>query len=137
MSDLAMKLDHLKNAWVLLSEGVANLDSNDDLIRDGVIQRFGITFELAWITLKTFLEENGFQNIESPKTALREAYTAGIIDAESLWLDMLLDLDITSHMYNRQVAIEVCTNIQERYLQALHELIDEIITRLCLAGKPM
>jgi len=83
MSDLAAKYENLLSALARLAEGVAQLEPGDDLRRDGVIQRFEFTLELTWKTLKACFEDEGLQNLTSPKSVLREAYAAGMIDDEA------------------------------------------------------
>ena len=39
-----------------------------------LMQAFEFTFELAWKTLKDYLEEMGFSDVSSPKAVLRQAY---------------------------------------------------------------
>ena len=126
MSDYRVKLTNFHNALSRLKEGVQKWDEADDLARDGLIQRFEFTFELAWKTLKTCFEEEGLIGLTSPKPVLREAYAAGLLQSEELWLAMLQDRNSTAHIYSEQVAIQICRRIQERYLDAFAELIEQL-----------
>ncbi|MGE5528949.1 MAG: nucleotidyltransferase substrate binding protein [Patescibacteria group bacterium] len=126
MSDLTAKLDNLQSALTRLAEGVAQLGRGDDLQRDGVIQRFEFTFELTWKTLKAYFEEEGLQNLTSPKSVLREAYAAGIIGDEGLWLDMLRDRNLTTHIYKQELAKQIAIGIEKRYLIALQAVVDKL-----------
>lgn len=126
MSDYRVKLINFHNAMSRLKEGVQKWDEADDLARDGLIQRFEFTFELAWKTLKTCFEEEGLIGLNSPKTVLREAYAAGLLKSEELWLAMLQDRNSTAHIYSEQVAVQICRRIQERYLDAFAELIEQL-----------
>ena len=126
MSDYRVKLTNFHNAMSRLKEGVQKWDEADDLARDGLIQRFEFTFELAWKTLKTSFEEEGLIGLNSPKTVLREAYAAGLLKSEELWLAMLQDRNSTAHIYSEQVAVQICRRIQERYLDAFAELIEQL-----------
>ena len=126
MSDYPVKLTNFHNAMSRLKEGVQKWDEADDLARDGLIQRFEFTFELAWKTLKTCFEEEGLIGLNSPKTVLREAYAAGLLKSEELWLAMLQDRNSTAHIYSEQVAVQICRRIQERYLDAFAELIEQL-----------
>ena len=126
MSDYRVKLTNFHNAMSRLKEGVQKWDEADDLARDGLIQRFEFTFELAWKTLKTCFEEEGLIGLNSPKPVLREAYAAGLLKSEELWLAMLQDRNSTAHIYSEQVAVQICRRIQERYLDAFAELIEQL-----------
>ena len=47
---------------------------DNDVIRDGLIQRFEFTFELAWKASKEYLIDQGFSNdLHFPKQVLRTA----------------------------------------------------------------
>jgi nucleotidyltransferase substrate binding protein (TIGR01987 family) len=130
MSDLAVKFENLQNAVARLEEGAAKLNSNDDLYRDGVIQRFEFTFEFIWKTLKAYLEEEGLQTLGSPKSVLREAYAVGIIDDEGLWLDILRDRNLTSHTYQQELAIRICNSIKDRYIDAFRTVTSELKAKI-------
>ena len=131
MSEPNIKFNNLKNALSRLNEGIAKYNETNDLLRDGVIQRFEFTFELAWKTLKAVFEDEGLIGLNSPKSVLREAFAAELIKDDELWLAMLNDRNSTAHIYNERLAIEICCNIQEKYVQALFDLQKKIEKRLC------
>lgn len=131
MSEPNIKVNNFKNALSRLKEGIAKYNGTDDLLRDGVIQRFEFTFELAWKTLKAVFEDEGLIGLNSPKTVLREAFAAELIKEDELWLAMLNDRNSTAHIYNEHLAIEICHNIQEKYVLALAKLLENIEKRLC------
>jgi len=61
--------------------------SNDDLkeyklesLKDSIIQRFEFTLELAWKTLRKYLESEGIQDINSPKQTIRAAFASKVIE---------------------------------------------------------
>ncbi|AHM57331.1 nucleotidyltransferase substrate binding protein [Peptoclostridium acidaminophilum DSM 3953] len=129
MSDYRQKFENYKNALSKLKEGFEKYDHSNDLLRDGLIQRFEFTFELAWKTLKSIFEEEGLIGLNSPKTVFREAFSAGIISHEELWLSMLKDRNSTTHIYSEEVAKKICLNIEERYVAALDDLMAKIQER--------
>jgi len=71
-------------------------------------------------------EEEGLIGLNSPKPVLREAYAAGLLKSEELWLAMLQDRNSTAHIYSEQVAVQICRRIQERYIDAFAELIEQL-----------
>lgn len=82
------------------------------LVTDATIQRFEFTIELFWKTLKRCLLEEGIE-AKTPKETLSRAFQAGWIDEEELWLRMLKDRNLTSHMYSEELADQIYMDIQE------------------------
>ncbi|MFA6940874.1 MAG: nucleotidyltransferase substrate binding protein [Clostridiaceae bacterium] len=134
MKENSSKLQNFIKALDKLKEGLLQYNEKNELLRDGIIQRFEFTFELAWKTLKEVFEEEGLIGLNSPKTVLKEAFSAGIIKDEKLWINMLLDRNATSHLYSENSAKEICVNIQGKYIIALEELKNNIITRIGYMG---
>lgn len=127
MNKLAEKQDKLILAVKRLKEGVLEYKQHSsDTVRDGVIQRFEFCTELAWETLREYLLDQGYTEINSPKAVMRTAYEDGIITEESVWLSLLNDRNLTSHIYDEQTAVEIFEHIKEQYVN----LFDEIIERL-------
>lgn len=129
MSDSKSKLENYQNAVLRLKEGISKFDKENDLLRDGLIQRFEFTFELAWKTLKVFFEDEGLLGLNSPKAVLREAFSSGLIEDDELWLDMLKDRNSTSHIYSESIAVDICTSIIEKYAFELESLVKRIRIR--------
>ncbi|MBP2660097.1 MAG: nucleotidyltransferase substrate binding protein, family [Firmicutes bacterium] len=130
MSDYKQKYESYKNALTRLNDGIMKFDQTNDLLRDGLIQRFEFTFELAWKALKAIFEEEGLTGLNSPKTVFREAFSAGLIEKDELWLAMLSDRNTTAHIYNEQLAIEICTKIIKEYVCELDQLKEQIKMRM-------
>lgn len=130
MSDRRAKLANFNKAMDRLREGSLKMDVLDDLARDGLIQRFEFTFELAWKTLKSCFEEEGLMGLNSPKTVLREAFAAGLIQTEEVWLAMLEDRNSTAHIYSEALANKICQRIQERYIDCFAELAEKLRARI-------
>ncbi len=92
----------------------------DDIIKEGLIQRFEYTHELAWNVMKDFLQEAGNNNIFGSKDATREAFTSGLIENGVVWMDMIQSRSKTSHTYNEETANDIFIKIiNEYYLEFL------------------
>lgn len=130
MSDLERKLGDYAKALAKLTEGLRKFDGQDELARDGVIQRFEFTFELAWKCIKALLEYEGFKGLHSPRSVLREAFAGELITNEEMWLKMLKDRNLTSHLYDEGIAITISQNIQSHYVDMLDELLETLVRRL-------
>ena len=107
----------LRNA---LDSGVGPLD---ELEREGVVQRFEYTFELAWNTLKDRLEYEGVTlPAVTPRNLIRQAYQARLIEDGDAWLGMFPDRNLSSHTYDAAGIEAVLKNLHERYLTVLSGL---------------
>lgn len=87
---------------------------DETLAVDGTIQRFEFTFELAWKTIKIFLQFEGIL-CSSPRSCLKEAFSLGLINSEAIWLNMLDDRNKLAHIYNEKEAKEIYSRISEYY----------------------
>lgn len=97
------KLSDFKRASARLNEAT-KIQIDDDIVYDGVIQRFEFTFELSWKITKMFLEYTGITEIKSPRTTIREAFAYGLIEDGEQWIDMMVDRNKTSHLYDEEEA---------------------------------
>jgi len=95
------KLEELKKALDQLESGLANV--HDELDRDGVIQRFEFTFELAWKSIQEFAQYKGL-GVASPRDAFRVAADLGVIDNPEMWFGFLKDRNESTHLYNEDQA---------------------------------
>lgn len=86
-----------------------------DLERQGLIQGFEFTHELAWNVLKDYLEMEGIQGLIGSRSTVREAFQRGLIDDGDAWMDMIEKRNLSSHSYNPGVAETLAVAIRERY----------------------
>ena len=123
---MLQKVENYCKAVERLNESLPALAQQPDstIIRDGVIQRFEFTFELAWKSLREYMEDQGadMNGIVFSKQVFKAAYAAGIIDDQQVWLDMLSSRNITSHVYDDQQAAAVVSDICGRYAAPLTAL---------------
>ena len=125
MSRLENKIDYFRSALERLKES-SEVVVTDSVIMDGVIQRFEFTFELAWKTLKAFMEYKGFSVPVSPRDILKDAYAAGIIEEGDAFIKMLTDRNISSHTYDEEMAHELYGRIKGEYISLLSALLEYI-----------
>ncbi len=79
------------------------------LEEQGLIQAFEYTHELAWKTLKDFLENSGVRNLYGSKDATRAAFRVGLIAKGNIWMDMITSRNLTSHTYDEATAAEIAS----------------------------
>ncbi|MCS6824908.1 MAG: nucleotidyltransferase substrate binding protein [Cytophagaceae bacterium] len=87
----------------------------DDIIKEGLIQRFEYTHELAWNVMKDFLADAGEREIYGSKDATRKAFAAGLIENGDVWMDMIASRNKTSHTYNEETADDIFLKIIREY----------------------
>ncbi|WP_304353276.1 nucleotidyltransferase substrate binding protein [Brachyspira innocens] len=102
------------------------------LEQEGVIQRFEYTYELAWKTLKDYLEYNGnLNNIDiTARNVFKEAYSAGIIKKQGIFIDMMLSRNLLSHTYDFARFKEIIIKIENDYLNVLEDLHNFFVNKL-------
>jgi len=111
------RLQNYKKAFAVLGKAVelANTRELTDLEKQGLIQGFEFTFELAWNVMKDYLEEQGIMDIVGSKAAVRNAYKNDIIDDGQIWMDMIESRNISSHSYDEETANKIIVNIINIY----------------------
>jgi nucleotidyltransferase substrate binding protein (TIGR01987 family) len=123
------RFENFQRAIRLMQE-VPDMDINklSYLEKEGVIQRFEFTLELAWKTLKDKMEFDGIiLNKISPKMVLKEAFKSRYIENIELWLEMIDDRNLLSHTYDFKVFEEIIPDIQTKYTPLLSELYTSLI----------
>ena len=81
-----------------------------------MIQAFEFTHELAWNTLKDFLESRGASGLYGSKDATREAFARGLITNGAEWMAMIQSRNRSSHTYNEKTAQEVASAILSSFV---------------------
>ena len=106
-------------------------EKETDVIIDGAIHRFEFTFELAWKTIKDYLEYMGLsEKTGSPREVIQSAFKQGIITNGETWIEIMLSRNSLSHMYDEKVSREIYNKIKEKYIKEfknLEEKFAEII----------
>lgn len=88
----------------------------------GLIQSFEFTHELAWKTLKDFLQYRGLSGVIGSRDAARVAFREGLVIDGELWMEMVKSRNLTSHTYREEVADEIAGKILQQYYCAFCEL---------------
>lgn len=124
MDKFQEKYAHLTAAVTRLREALADYKRTPlDSIRDGTIQRFEFCTELAWKTMREYLLDQGYTEINSPKAVIRQAYAFGMIEDEQAWVALLNDRNMTSHVYDEQTAQDIFSRIENTYLKLFDDVI--------------
>lgn len=118
------RFQNFEKGFLLLREALENSPSSlNKLEQEGVIQRFEHTFQLAWKTMKDFLEAGGLVIAPvTPRQVVKEAFAAKLIEDGQVWIDMLNHRNLLSHTYDFSVFEEAVKDIAKRYLPVMESL---------------
>jgi nucleotidyltransferase substrate binding protein (TIGR01987 family) len=126
------RFNNFSKAFNQLAEAV-ELRSQRELSKlemQGLVQGFEYTHELAWKTLKDFLEEHGgIKKIYGSKDATREAFKAELIEDGEIWMDMIKSRNQTTHTYDEETVLEIVNDVTKKYFaqfKSLHEELNRI-----------
>jgi len=108
------RLSHFEKALNQLSKFIEKKDLNE-LEKQGLIQSFEYTYELAWNVLKDYLEMQGETDIHGSRDAIRLAFRRGLIDDGEVWMDMVKSRSLTVHTYNEVICDKVVNMIYNKY----------------------
>ena len=87
----------------------------NELEKQGLIQSFEYTYELAWNTLKDYFEAQGESNIHGSRDVFRLAFRRGMIEDGETWMDMIKSRTLTAHTYDEEIAEKIAADITTRY----------------------
>ncbi|MDZ7752573.1 MAG: nucleotidyltransferase substrate binding protein [Gammaproteobacteria bacterium] len=120
----AQRYTSYSRALTRLNEAVALMAERPltDLEKQGTIQSFEFTYELAWKLLKDYLEWQGTTGLAGPRDTLREAFKVGLVSDGHPWMAMLQDRKRSAHTYNEDTANAIVSAIRDRYARHLDEL---------------
>ncbi len=104
-----------------LSDGDVSDQVLDEIVREGLIQRFEYTHELAWNVMKDYAAYQGNTQVGGSRDATREAFQLKLVSDGKVWMDMIGSRNKTSHTYNEEAAEEIFTKIMEAYYPAFLE----------------
>ena len=113
--------------------GLARTRPLSDLEKQGLIQAFEFTHELAWNVMRDYFVYQGNTAITGSRDAVREAFSKGLLDDGEGWMEMLQSRNLTSHTYNQAVADEIVARIIGSYFM-LFEVFLARMTNLAQDG---
>lgn len=113
-SNFEKALNHLKEA--------VSITKPTDLEKEGTVQRFEFTHELAWKLMKDYLEYEGYHGITGSRSATREAFNQGLITDGQVWMNMLESRNETVHTYKEEILQQEYDKIVRIYFAALQNL---------------
>jgi nucleotidyltransferase substrate binding protein (TIGR01987 family) len=96
-----------------------------DVYLDIVVKRFEFTYEMAWKALKRNLSFLGVE-AKSPRMVFKEAFLQNLIEDEEVWLSMIEQRNLSSHIYD-EFEIREILDKTESYKQAFLKLKESLV----------
>ena len=122
--------DNFSRSCALLAEITHYQTDTIAIIREGFIQRFEIAFDLAWKTLKDYMVYLGHDVQPSPRSVIKEAFAANIIEDGQVFIDMLEARNLMSHKYDEETFLVVFLKIKQEFQPALQTLCEQLGEKL-------
>lgn len=104
-------------------EKVKGRDLTDDFVLSGTVQKFALTFDIAWKVMKDILiKYHGINDFAtgSPRETLRTAASVKLI-SDDKWMSMLADRNDLSHDYDGALAARKINIIINDYIPLFEE----------------
>lgn len=118
------RFENFENAFRFLKSATER-DSFDDLQAAGLIHSFEFTFELAWKTMKDYLQLMGTVT-QSPREAIKQAFASAIIEDGHLWIEMLDQRNVLTHTYSKEQAKKSVETICHRYFVGIEQVYKKL-----------
>ena len=123
MSKLEAVIKQFEQAITRLDEVLKEPKSS--IVRDSAIQRFEFSLDLAWKSVKAFLEDKKGIICSSPKDCFREAYRQGIIEYDYIWIKYVDMRNETVHTYKEEIAEQIYSELAN-VLKHLKSLLNNL-----------
>lgn len=120
-------LQRLNDAIRLIADSQSYTGEVSDLLKEGLIQRFEYTHELAWNVMKDYAEFQGSTEIRGSRDALRWALQNGIIE-DKAWMKSIEDRNLSSHDYDSETAERVVSKIIGVYQDLFNDFFQKMKT---------
>ena len=116
------RFQNFEKAFLLLRDALDEVSQLSQLEKEGLIQRFEYTFELAWKTLADYLNSQGIEITENtPRMVIKAAFKAKVIQDGEAWIQMLLGRNTMSHQYNFEKFEIVIDDLRSSYFSLLDD----------------
>lgn len=97
------RLEKYDKAPQQLREAVMDVKAPNQLAKEGTIQRFEFTHELAWKLMKDYLGYEGITGITGSRSAIRQTFNKGLIQDGETWMDMIESRNSTVHNHDAEI----------------------------------
>jgi nucleotidyltransferase substrate binding protein (TIGR01987 family) len=119
------RFENFKKAYSQFHSAILDFENLSVLEKEGLIQRFEYTFELAWKTLKDYLESQEV-SANFPREVIKSAFHYGLIEDGDVWMDMLEKRNLMAHTYDEERFKLAVTKIKNSYYKAITQVYKDL-----------
>ena len=127
-SNYQKALQRLKDNIEYFSTFLAENITPADILKQGLIQSFEFTHELAWNVMKDHAVYQGNSEIKGSRDAVRYSAQVGLISDGFGWMEMIQSRNSSSHTYNEDTANEITEHIISKYFPLFIEFQEKMLT---------
>ncbi|MFH1563897.1 MAG: nucleotidyltransferase substrate binding protein [Nitrospirota bacterium] len=126
------RFQNFENAYNTFNRMINRYDvsPDDEAIQMALVQAFEFTFELAWNTMKDYLENEGYDEVKNSKQTIRTAFRAELIYDAEKWMDVIQKRNLAGHTYNQSILEETVKYIKEEFYPLVRKLYEDLKNRL-------
>lgn len=123
MTKFDSQIEDLQKAIARLEDALKQ--EKTEYMRDSAIKRFELVFDLAWKTLKNYLENNCNVACNSPKECFKEGFLNKLIEHNDFWINICNERNYTAHTYKEEMAEMVYADLPVA-LENFKKLLEKI-----------
>ena len=127
-SNYQKALQRLKDNIEYFSTFLAENTPPADILKQGLIQSFEFTHELAWNVMKDYAVYQGNSEIKGSRDAVRYSAQVSLISDGFGWMEMIQSRNSSSHTYNEDTANEITEHIISKYFPLFIEFQEKMLT---------
>ena len=124
------KLENFEKMVATMHRAEREMVFQNEFYRNGVVNLFNLTFEIAWKAMKEWNESEGIvsNTIESPRSTIKTSFQFGLIatDDELIWLDMLDFRNHLIHIYDEDATNRNVMRIFDKFIPAFDRLLAKL-----------
>jgi nucleotidyltransferase substrate binding protein (TIGR01987 family) len=120
------RIENYSTALAQLRSAIQETANPSNLEKEGTIQRFEFTHELAWKVMKDYLQYEGIVGITGSRSATREAFNKGLISNGQVWMDMIESRNKTVHTYLEDILTTEYDTIVNTYFPLFEQFYQKM-----------
>ncbi len=117
------RFQNFENAYALFLRRIDEYEQfpGKEAYQMALVQGFEIVIELAWKTIKDYLENEGYDNVKNAKQTIRQAFQDELIHDAEAWMTALEKRNLTRHTYNPDILHETVGFIHDEFFPVLRD----------------